>query len=136
MHESERPLMLGSGEDPPVIVTPPPGPQSRTWLLRNARASAPMGPVPPPGRPRSVVYSTARGSNVIDVDGNRYVDLAAGFGAQLLGHLHPHVSRVLSIQSERLWQALGDVYPADARVALVERLAALHPEPGARVILG
>jgi 4-aminobutyrate aminotransferase / (S)-3-amino-2-methylpropionate transaminase / 5-aminovalerate transaminase len=95
-----------------------------------------MGPTPPPGPPRSIVYATARGANVVDVDGNRYVDLAGGFGAQLLGHRHPHVARVLSIQGERLWQALGDVYPGDAKVALCERLSALFPEPAARVILG
>lgn len=124
------------GQLPPAIVTPPPGPQSRTWLVRHGNVAAPMGPAPAPGLPRSIVYATARGANVVDVDGNRYVDLAGGFGAQLLGHLHPHVARVLSIQSERLWQALGDVYPGDAKVALCERLAALFPEPGARVILG
>jgi 4-aminobutyrate aminotransferase / (S)-3-amino-2-methylpropionate transaminase / 5-aminovalerate transaminase len=125
-----------SGQQTPLIVTPPPGPQSRTWQLRHANSAAPMGPPPPPGPSRSIVYSTARGSNVVDVDGNRYVDLAGGFGAQLLGHLHPHISRVLSIQSERLWQALGDVYPGDAKVALCERLAALFPELQAKVILG
>src|SRR5688572_30462816 len=129
MHDSDRPpAALGSGQEAPVIITPPPGPQSRTWNVRHARVAAPMGPVPAPGPPRSIVYATALGSNVVDVDGNRYVDLAAGFGAQLLGHLHPHVARVAQIQSERLWQALGDVYPADAKVALCERLSALFPE--------
>ena len=33
-----------------------------------------------------IVYASGRGANVMDVDGNRYVDLAAGFGALLLGH--------------------------------------------------
>jgi 4-aminobutyrate aminotransferase/(S)-3-amino-2-methylpropionate transaminase len=73
---------------------------------------------------------------VSDVDGNRYVDLAAGFGAQLVGHLHPNVARALALEGERLHQALGDVYPSDAKVSLVERLARLHPDPDARVILG
>ncbi|HVJ19368.1 MAG TPA: aminotransferase class III-fold pyridoxal phosphate-dependent enzyme, partial [Polyangiaceae bacterium] len=124
------------GKLPPAIMTPPPGPQSRTWLVRHANVAAPMGPRPSSGPPRSIVYATAGGANVVDVDGNRYVDLAGGFGAQLLGHRHPHVARVLAIQSERLWQALGDVYPGDAKVALCERLCQLYPEPGARVILG
>jgi 4-aminobutyrate aminotransferase/(S)-3-amino-2-methylpropionate transaminase len=86
-------------------------------------------------RPSGVVYATAKGSNVTDVDGNRYVDLAGGFGAMLLGHRHPHVERALLLESERLWQALGDVYPADAKIALCERLAALHPSKHAQVIL-
>jgi 4-aminobutyrate aminotransferase/(S)-3-amino-2-methylpropionate transaminase len=87
----------------------------------------------PPG---SIVYQTAKGANVVDVDGNRYVDLAAGFGALLTGHGHPAVLRVLGLQAERLTQALGDVYPSDAKIALLERLSRLYPEPRARVIVG
>jgi 4-aminobutyrate aminotransferase-like enzyme len=83
----------------------------------------------------SIVYAAAHGSNVVDVDGNRYVDLAAGFGALLLGHGHPAISRALSQQSERLWQALGDVHPADVKVALLERLAKLVGQPDAQGIL-
>lgn len=119
----------------PNIVTPPPGPSSRTWLTRHAHVAAPMGPKPAPGPPAGVVYATGKGSNVSDVDGNRYVDLAGGFGALLLGHLHPAVQRVLALQAERLLQALGDVYPADAKIALLERLTRLYPEPGAQGIL-
>jgi len=101
-----------------------------------------MGPKPrhEPGDlrapPAGIVYASAKGSNVIDVDSNRYVDLAAGFGAMLLGHSHPSILRVLDFQAHRLLMALGDVFPADAKIALLERLAALHPDPNARVILG
>jgi 4-aminobutyrate aminotransferase/(S)-3-amino-2-methylpropionate transaminase len=40
------------------------------------------------------------------------------------------------LQSERLLHALGDVFPSDATVGLVERLAELFPEPSAQVALG
>jgi 4-aminobutyrate aminotransferase-like enzyme len=123
-----------SGQEPPRIVAPPPGPSSRTFLLRHARAAAPMGPAPA-GGPSGIVYASALGANVVDVDGNRYVDLAAGFGAQLLGHRHPTVQRALVLESERLHQALGDIYPSDAKVSLVERLSRLHPDPEARVLV-
>jgi 4-aminobutyrate aminotransferase/(S)-3-amino-2-methylpropionate transaminase len=86
--------------------------------------------------PSGIVYATALGSNVTDVDGNRYVDLAAGFGAGLLGHRHPTVARALALEADRLTHALGDVFPSDAKVSLVERVARLHPDPEARVILG
>lgn len=94
-----------------------------------------MGPILPPGPPGGIVYAVGRGSNVTDVDGNRYVDLAGGFGALLLGHLHPSVRRVVALQSERLLQALGDLYPADAKIALLERLTRLYPEPNAKGIV-
>jgi 4-aminobutyrate aminotransferase/(S)-3-amino-2-methylpropionate transaminase len=83
-----------------------------------------------------IVYASAEGSNVVDVDGNRYVDLAAGFGALLLGHAPPKVARALELQADRLWMALGDLYPSDVKVALVEKVAALHPSKGARALLG
>lgn len=131
------------GELGPSLRVKPPGPESRSFLVRAAHAGAPMGP----GKPRaerlvseapggSIVYRQAKGSCVVDVDGNRYVDLAAGFGAMLVGHGHPNVLRTLALASERLLQALGDVHPSDAKIALLERLAALYPAPGARVILG
>jgi 4-aminobutyrate aminotransferase / (S)-3-amino-2-methylpropionate transaminase / 5-aminovalerate transaminase len=83
-----------------------------------------------------IVLSSAQGSNVLDLDGNLYVDLAAGFGALLLGHRPARVARSLEIQAGRLWMALGDVYPSDAKIALVEKLSALYPAKGARVLLG
>jgi 4-aminobutyrate aminotransferase / (S)-3-amino-2-methylpropionate transaminase / 5-aminovalerate transaminase len=124
-----------AGDLPPRIVVAPPGPSSRTWLVRHAHVAAPMGPILPPGPPSGIVYATGRGSNVTDVDGNRYVDLAGGFGALLLGHLHPAVQRVVALQAERLLQALGDLYPADAKIALLERLTKLYPQAGAKGIL-
>jgi 4-aminobutyrate aminotransferase/(S)-3-amino-2-methylpropionate transaminase len=92
-----------------------------------------MGPAKSAG---GIVYATATGANVVDVDGNRYVDLAAGFGAELIGHRHPAVLRALALQAERLLHALGDVHPSDAKIALSERLGALHPEPDAQVLIG
>jgi hypothetical protein len=53
---------------PPLIKVPPPGPSSRTWLVRSAHVAAPMGPIAPPGPPSGIVYATGRGSNVTDVD--------------------------------------------------------------------
>ncbi len=140
--EIPPPVELVPGQDLPEIKSRPPGPSSRSWLVRHAHRSAPMGAKPrhEPGDlrapPVGIVYASAKGSNVVDVDANRYVDFAAGFGAMLVGHSHPSILRVLDLQSHRLLMALGDVFPADAKVALLERLAALHPDPSARVMLG
>lgn len=126
------------GRDDPALQTRPPGPQTRTWLTRAALAAAPMGPVPTPDAPpATVVLASGKGANVLDVDGNRYVDLAAGFGALLLGHAPPEVRRVLELQLDRLWQALGDVLPSDAKIGLCERLTRLLGAPGEwQAILG
>src|SRR5688572_5546655 len=90
----------------------------------------------PRGAGPTVVLSHGSGSNVTDLDGNRYVDLAAGFGALLLGHSPKALTSALTFQAERLFQAMGDVLPSDTKLRLLARLARLHPAPGAQVILG
>ena len=141
---SELPPALDSnGQEPPRIVVEPPGPMSRALAAKLAAVECPAFDARRDARAvesgadhAPIVYASARGSNVIDADGNRYVDLAAGFGALLLGHSPKRVARAIEAQMERTWLALGDVYSADVKIALCERLAKLFPEPGARVMLG
>ncbi|MCU0685746.1 MAG: aminotransferase class III-fold pyridoxal phosphate-dependent enzyme [Polyangiaceae bacterium] len=128
---------------PPAIVVPPPGPRSQALSARASALESPAFDARRAARGAAsgveqgpIVYAEARGANVYDVDGNRYVDLTAGFGAQLLGHGAEGPAQALSAQAGRLWQALGDVYASEQKVQLLERLAALYPEPGARVLLG
>lgn len=84
-----------------------------------------------------IVYERGLGVNVFDTDGNRYVDLVGGFGAQLLGHCHPELTVAITQQAARLTQALGDVYPCTTKIELQERLARLLGAPAShRVILG
>jgi 4-aminobutyrate aminotransferase/(S)-3-amino-2-methylpropionate transaminase len=85
---------------------------------------------------QTVVFARGSGANVWDVDDNRFVDLAAGFGSLLLGHDPEQTKRAIDVQSARLLQAMGDVYPSDAKIGLLEQLVALYPEPGAQGILG
>jgi len=82
-----------------------------------------------------IVWVEARGANVVDADGNRYVDLTAGFGVAFVGHGHPEVVAAVKQQADRLMHALGDLHPSDVKIALLERLRGLAPWPNARVML-
>jgi 4-aminobutyrate aminotransferase-like enzyme len=128
---------------PPDVRVPPPGPRSRAVATRMASIESPSVDARREARAHAmggdhtpIVYASAAGSNVVDVDGNRYVDLAAGFGALLLGHVPEPVLRAIQAQQSRLWLALGDVFGSDVKLTLLERLADLYPEAGARVMLG
>lgn len=126
----------------PQLTVPVPGPRSVAWVeqlsrtecpaltLRRARRQERLGAPEDP-----IVWTRARGANVQDADGNVFVDLSAGFGAASVGHAHPRVTRAIAEQSERLVHALGDMQPADVKIALLARLAQLMPEPS-RVMLG
>jgi 4-aminobutyrate aminotransferase-like enzyme len=127
----------------PDVRVPPPGPRSRALASRLASVESPSVAARREAQEQAsgedsgaIVYAEASGVNVVDVDGNRYVDMAAGFGALLLGHRPETVGRAIEAQSNKLWLALGDVYPSEAKVALCERLAALYPRANARVMLG
>jgi 4-aminobutyrate aminotransferase-like enzyme len=131
------------GHELPDVRVPPPGPRSRELAARLATVESPAVDARRAARERDsgaeqapIVYASARGANVIDADGNRYVDMAAGFGALLLGHARAEVVSAVEEQQRRLGLALGDVYPSEAKVAVCERLANLYPAPGARVMLG
>jgi 4-aminobutyrate aminotransferase/(S)-3-amino-2-methylpropionate transaminase len=131
------------GQALPRVNVPPPGPRSRALAARLAAVESPSvdarrrSRAAESGEEQSpVVYARGAGANVWDADGNCYVDLAAGFGALVLGHVPPDVTRAVEQQGQRLGLALGDVYASEPKVALCERLAALYPEPGARVLLG
>ncbi len=121
------------GDLPPRILAPPPGPESRRLSARLESAEAPgISTVGPRGEP-AIVWREALGANVLDVDGNVYVDLTSGFGAAAVGHRPAAVLAAVAHQAECLVHGLGDVAAHPARVELAERLAALAPVDDARV---
>jgi glutamate-1-semialdehyde 2,1-aminomutase len=44
---------------------------------------------------------TAAGARITDLDGNAFIDLSMGYGAQILGHNHPLVREAVLAQTER-----------------------------------
>ncbi len=118
-------------------VSAVPGPRSRELVERLANAESPAVVARRAAREHeAIVYERGEGINVFDVDGNRFVDLTCGFGALPLGHADESVQNAMIAQSKKSWLALGDVYASEPKVELCEALAALYPEPGARVLLG
>lgn len=109
----------------PELRTAVPGPESRDLATRLRRVESRN--VTALGDAGPIFWSEAAGANVRDVDGNVYVDLTAGFGVAAAGHANPAVARAVDHQFRRLPHAMGDVHPADVKVALLERLAALAP---------
>jgi glutamate-1-semialdehyde 2,1-aminomutase len=67
---------------------------------------------------------SASGAHIEDVDGNRYVDYVASWGAILAGHAHPAVLEAVRIAASR-GTSFGA--PTEAEIALAERVAALVP---------
>jgi amino acid adenylation domain-containing protein len=63
-----------------------------------------------------VVVTRSLGSRVWDVDGNEYIDIAMGFGVNMLGHSPPFVVEALRAQLDRN-MAIGPQTPLAGEVA-------------------
>lgn len=107
------------------LVTAVPGPRSRALLATLARCE-PHG-VTFVSDAYPVVWASAHGSLVTDVDDNRYIDLTAAFGVANVGHTNAHVAAAVAAQAQTLLHGMGDVHPAAVKAQLLERLAALAP---------
>lgn len=122
----------------PERVSEIPGPESRLLAERLRRVESQnvtaLDPVP-------IFWERASGSNLWDVDGNRFVDLTAAFGVANVGHAHPDVVEAVSTQAQSLLHGMGDVHPPRVKVELLERLATLYPRgvepspPAVRTVL-
>ncbi len=109
----------------PDLNVLPPGPASQAWLRRckaaeSANVTAVAADFP-------VVWASARGAAVRDVDGNTYIDATSAFGVALIGHSHPEVLEAISQQASSLVHGMGDVHPPAVRIALLEALQAVAP---------
>ncbi len=71
-----------------------PGPKARALIKRD---SAVISPSYPRGVP--FVMDHGSGSQVWDVDGNRFLDFAAGIAVTSTGHSHPKVVKAIQDSS-------------------------------------
>lgn len=130
------------GDALPSIQSPIPSDVGRTWVERLAASECPALTTRRKRREElagashdPIVWVEAQGANVVDADGNRYVDLTSGFGVAFVGHRHPEIVDAVKRQADRLLHALGDLHPSDVKIELLERLCALAPWPRARAML-
>jgi 4-aminobutyrate aminotransferase/(S)-3-amino-2-methylpropionate transaminase len=117
-----------------AIVTPVPGPRSRELTALVTRYEA-RG-VTYVGDDYPVAWAEAHGAIVIDVDGNRYLDLTAAFGVAAVGHTNPRVRDAIAAQAQRLIHGMGDVHPPAVKARLLERLAAIAPGDCSKTFFG
>jgi 4-aminobutyrate aminotransferase len=99
------------------IRTELPGPRARAMIARDAEVISPSYP-----RDYPFVMSHGRGTEVWDVDGNRFLDFAAGIAVCSTGHAHPRVVRAVKEAADRFLHISSD-YWHEEMVGLGERLA-------------
>ena len=109
----------------PSIKTPLPGPNAAAIIARDAaRVSTSYT------RDYPFVMARGEGAVVEDVDGNLFIDCAAGIAVTGTGHSHPAVVEAIVGQAKKYLHMSGTDFYYEPQVQLAEELARIVPVAG------
>jgi 4-aminobutyrate aminotransferase len=109
----------------PDIKTALPGPKAKALIDRD---KAFVSPSYTRGYP--LVIERGTGATVEDVDGNVFLDCAAGIAVNSTGHAHPEVVQAVTEQARKFLHMSGTDFYYEPQVRLAEELAAIVPING------
>src|SRR5215470_9964954 len=106
----------------PHLVTALPGPRAKRVVDLDDEFLSPSYT-----RDYPLVAKTGRGAIIEDVDGNTFLDFAAGIAVVATGHCHPEVAAAIQKQSAELIHMSGTDFYYPNLVELAEKLASIAP---------
>src|ERR1700674_655765 len=109
----------------PDIKMPLPGPRAQALIDRDRAVVSPSYT-----RSYPLVIERGSGATVEDVDGNVFLDCAAGIAGNAPGHSHPEVVKAIAEQAQRFLHMSGTDFYYEPQVRLAEELAAVAPIDG------
>ena len=98
-----------------------PGPKARALIKRDHHVVSSSYP-----RAYPFVMDHGQGTEVWDVDGNRFLDFAAGIAVVATGHSHPKVVKAIQDQAEKFIHISSDFYH-EKWIELSEKLDQITP---------
>jgi 4-aminobutyrate aminotransferase len=109
----------------PSIKTALPGPKAKAIIDRDRKFVS-------PSYTRDYPFVIARGEGAIveDVDGNRFLDCAAGIAVNSTGVSHPEVVKAIAEQAQKFIHMSGTDFYYEPQVRLAEELASIAPIEG------
>ncbi len=109
----------------PKLRCPLPGPKAQAAVAADTRLISPSYT-----RSYPLVAKRGRGVRVEDVDGNEFLDFAAGIAVVSTGHCHPEVVAAIRKQAGELLHISGTDFYNEALTDLADRLSGVAPMPG------
>ncbi len=109
----------------PRLKTALPGPNAKRIVADDERLISPSYT-----RSYPMVAKSGRGVRVTDVDGNEFLDFAAGIAVNSTGHCHPEVVKAIQDQAAELIHISGTDFYYEHMIKLAERLSSIAPMPG------
>src|SRR5271170_7065231 len=111
----------------PQLITELPGPKAKEIVARDNKVVSPSYT-----RDYPLVAKRGRGAMIEDVDGNTFLDFAAGIAVVATGHCHPEVVAAIQKQAGELIHMSGTDFYYPSLVELAQRLAAIAPGKSAK----
>jgi 4-aminobutyrate aminotransferase len=115
-------MITASEMKTPRLVTNLPGPKAKLVVERDAKFMSPSFT-----RDYPLVAKSGRGAMVEDVDGNVFLDFAAGIAVCSTGHCHPTVVAAIQKQAAELIHISGTDFYYESLPLLAERLGKTVP---------
>jgi 4-aminobutyrate aminotransferase len=109
----------------PKLLCPVPGPKARAAVELDGRLISPSYT-----RSYPLVAKRGRGLRVEDVDGNEFLDFAAGIAVVSTGHCHPEVVAAIQKQAAELIHISGTDFYNEPLTDLAQRLSEVAPMRG------
>jgi 4-aminobutyrate aminotransferase len=109
----------------PKLLCSLPGPKAAAAVKADERLISPSYT-----RSYPLVAKRGRGIRVEDVDGNEFLDFAAGIAVISTGHCHPAVVAAIQKQAAELLHISGTDFYDEHLTDLAEKLSAIAPMPG------
>lgn len=106
----------------PHLVTALPGPKASQVVERDAKSVSPSYT-----RDYPLVAKRGHGAMIEDVDGNIFLDFAAGIAVCATGHCHPEVVSAIQKQAAELIHMSGTDFYYEGLPQLAEKLGAISP---------
>jgi 4-aminobutyrate aminotransferase len=110
---------------PSRIRTKLPGPKAKVLIEADERVTSTSLP-----RAYPLAVDHALGCEVTDLDGNEFLDFAAGIAVCSTGHCHPRVVKAIQSQSARLIHICGSDFYCQPYADLARKLTTIAPGPG------
>jgi len=122
-----HPSALAAGRSVPDIVTPLPGPKAQAHVAFDEAWTS-------PSLPRAYPIVPVRGEGLVieDIDGNLFLDFAAGIAVNSTGHAHPAVVEAIRDQAAELVHFSASDFYLPIYPEVCRELARMAPVRGAR----
>lgn len=109
----------------PKLISSVPGPKAKAAVEADERWISPSYT-----RSYPLVAKSGRGVRIEDVDGNEFLDFAAGIAVTSTGHCHPEVVAAIQKQAAELIHISGTDFYNEPLTDLAQKLSAIAPMPG------